>query len=331
MKLKCILGVLMISLSLSCSKERDTESVNTKPISIDQSFLIKEELSENDVIGVVVASDNEGDTLNYELVEKNTPFAVDAITGEIKLISAVANEVKYDLTVKVSDGDLSTTIEIAIEVTFPSKKKEIATADNRLIDVFKFLAFKQERKSPNKYISKWNDEISFFLSGDFKVNDVKLIEEFLNELTGFSSELKLKLVSSIDASNVEVYFSSIDDYKNDRPNYIENFIPNEKGSGIASTFSDGKAKSITKGKIWLRVNNGVVRKSTVKHEILHILGLGHSKDENSVLFTPSRAESLSADDIFVIKTLYNPLILPKQTESEVDQVLRNNRKSFFED
>ena len=330
MKLKYVLSVLIISLSLSCSKESGTESVNTKPISTDQSFLIKEELTENDVVGVVVASDNEGDALSYELVEKNTPFVVDTITGEIKLISGIANEIKYELTVKVSDGDLSTTIKIAIEVNFPDKKREAPTADNRLIDVFKFLAFKQERKSPNKYINKWDEEIRFFISGDFNSNDINVIEEFIEKLQSIVSELKLKIVSSKEASNVEIYFSSIEAYKRDRPNYIKDYTPTDKNSGRSKVFFTS-GKNITRSNVWVRKNNGIARVSTIKHEILHTLGLGHSKDQNSILFTPSKVESLSADDIFVIKTLYNPLILSKQKESEVDQVLRNNRKSFFED
>lgn len=330
MKLKYVLSVLIISLSLSCSKESGTESVNTKPISTDQSFLIKEELTENDVVGVVVASDNEGDALSYELVEKNTPFVVDTITGEIKLISGIANEIKYELTVKVSDGDLSTTIKIAIEVNFPDKKREAPTADNRLIDVFKFLAFKQERKSPNKYINKWDDEIRFFISGDFNSNDINVIEEFIEKLQSIVSELKLKIVSSKEASNVEIYFSSIEAYKRDRPNYIKDYTPTDKNSGRSKVFFTSR-KNITRSNVWVRKNNGIARVSTIKHEILHTLGLGHSKDQKSILFTPSKVESLSADDIFVVKTLYNPLILSKQKESEVDQVLRNNRKSFFED
>ncbi|WP_319480696.1 LamG-like jellyroll fold domain-containing protein [uncultured Draconibacterium sp.] len=107
---------------------------NESPVISDQIFSVQAPLTANQVIGQVVASDNDpNQTLNYEITEGNTDglFTIDAATGEILVSTGISTseDLSYIINVQVSDDAVeplsaSATITIIItgdeEITPPS-------------------------------------------------------------------------------------------------------------------------------------------------------------------------------------------------------------------
>ena len=100
---------------------------NHSPMVDDQSFLVSESIRENEIIGVVEATDESGLPLTYSLlINDNDLFELSDTNGEIRL--AFGKSLDYDvasehsLVVEVSDGGLSSsmaTITIHIQDNQP--------------------------------------------------------------------------------------------------------------------------------------------------------------------------------------------------------------------
>ncbi|MFL9460920.1 MULTISPECIES: LamG-like jellyroll fold domain-containing protein [Scytonema] len=104
--------------------------VNEAPVLDNQSFYIHQfgtQSDKGDAIGKVVASDDNGDTLTYSIVNGNSNnfFAINSATGQLSinpnltaterknLIKSTARS--FELTVAASDGELSDTATITLE------------------------------------------------------------------------------------------------------------------------------------------------------------------------------------------------------------------------
>ncbi|MEE8603134.1 putative Ig domain-containing protein [Euzebya tangerina] len=97
------------------------EAVNDAPTADDATFTVAEDTPTGTVVGTVIADDEDGDTLTFSIAGGNTgeAFAIDGATGEITTATALDFETtpQYVLTVEVSDGDLTGTAAITIDVT----------------------------------------------------------------------------------------------------------------------------------------------------------------------------------------------------------------------
>ncbi|MEO9893238.1 malectin domain-containing carbohydrate-binding protein, partial [Aurantibacter sp.] len=93
--------------------------VFNQPIIDDQSFTISEDAAINDIVGTVVATDDQ--TLSYSITSGNDAgtFAIDETSGEISVLTALSfeNTPQYIVTVAVNDGTNSASAEITIDVT----------------------------------------------------------------------------------------------------------------------------------------------------------------------------------------------------------------------
>ncbi|WP_025664651.1 cadherin domain-containing protein [Aquimarina megaterium] len=94
---------------------------NMPPVIAAQSFTIAENSSFNTVVGSVVATDPDGDTLTYTLTNSIGTVATFEIVGnEIKLKSGVLNYedfTKHNVTITVDDGTLTASAQVTINVT----------------------------------------------------------------------------------------------------------------------------------------------------------------------------------------------------------------------
>lgn len=98
------------------------ESENLAPLLDNQTFNIDENSENGTVVGTIQASDPDEDALTFSITGGNTgdAFAVDAASG--KLTVNTSSELDYEttpsfvLTVDVSDGQLSSTAEITVEL-----------------------------------------------------------------------------------------------------------------------------------------------------------------------------------------------------------------------
>ena len=100
--------------------------VNEPPVIAPQTFSIAENTAAGTTVGTVVATDEDaGDNLIFSIISGNTngntsnAFAINASSGEITVAGTIDHETTptYTLTVQVSDGDLSATAAVPINVT----------------------------------------------------------------------------------------------------------------------------------------------------------------------------------------------------------------------
>ena len=107
---------------------------NSAPVFVDGTSTTRS-VPENTGSGVniedvISATDADGDTLIYSLGGTDgTSFSIDSTTGQLRTSAALDYETKnaYSVTVTVSDGSLTDTINVTIKVT---DKDEVPTTDN---------------------------------------------------------------------------------------------------------------------------------------------------------------------------------------------------------
>jgi hypothetical protein len=95
--------------------------VNESPVAGDGTWLVAEDASLGTVVGTVLGSDVDGDDLSYAITagDSGGTFAIDGATGVVTVATALDFETTsaYTLTVEVSDGLLSDTATVTINVT----------------------------------------------------------------------------------------------------------------------------------------------------------------------------------------------------------------------
>ena len=109
--------------------------INEPPTISDQTFSIAENATKGAIVGIVAASDPEGDTLSYSIESGNTGgvFAIDSSSGQITVVGTLDRETtpSYSLSVQVtevSDGGtlgLKNTATITINITDVNDAPEI--------------------------------------------------------------------------------------------------------------------------------------------------------------------------------------------------------------
>lgn len=97
------------------------EPVNQSPQLEDQSFEASEDISVTEIIGVVQASDPEGDTLTYSIQENDGGlFEIDENTGELSLVEGQNLDFElsqeHTITVSVTDGTSTSEATVMIMV-----------------------------------------------------------------------------------------------------------------------------------------------------------------------------------------------------------------------
>ncbi len=106
-------------------KDDEVGSSNDPPLPVNSEFIIDENTPAGTPVGTVVANDQDGDTLSYEITAGNTgdAFEIDASTGDItvKNVDPLDFETtpRFELTVEVTDDGtptLSNTATITIDL-----------------------------------------------------------------------------------------------------------------------------------------------------------------------------------------------------------------------
>lgn len=190
--------------------------------------------------------------------------------------------------------------------------------------------FDKTSNDPNSNAKKWNSSINLFLSGDFSSDEINFINDFASELNTISANINMSIVGTFEQSNVEIYFATSEEYISDRPNFINGYTPSGSAVGRANTRFRIPTFFITGNKIWVDTSARNFN-SVIRHEILHILGLDHTDDPESILFgTPNTDPTLTEDDIFTIETLYNNLVEASFTENEITNTVEENIEEFFD-
>ncbi|MBC6425219.1 MAG: cadherin domain-containing protein [Ekhidna sp.] len=114
------------------------------PTITDQTFTVAEDAMNGTAVGTVQASDAETNNLMFSITQGNTGnvFALDASTGALSTMGALDFEItqSYTLKISVSDGSLSATADITVNVT---DVDETAATRKEIADLISALETKQ--------------------------------------------------------------------------------------------------------------------------------------------------------------------------------------------
>ncbi|MEM1134981.1 MAG: cadherin domain-containing protein [Bacteroidota bacterium] len=128
-------------------------SENTAPTIDDQQFFIDENSDESTSVGIVIAADAEQDTLTFRITSGNTAeaFAIDSLSGELSVNTVAAinfeENPSFGLTVEVSDGTLSATSTITIQLNdispepFTTKAEIIDALNTSYTNLYSYIEF----------------------------------------------------------------------------------------------------------------------------------------------------------------------------------------------
>ena len=127
----------LIVLMAACKK--DDEPMNAAPTIEAQILAVAENAGVEAAVGTVAATDAQNNELTFSITEvsRNDAFAINASTGTITVAGALDHETTaaYTLTVQVSDGSLTATAEVTINVTDVNEPPVIDAEQNRSFSI----------------------------------------------------------------------------------------------------------------------------------------------------------------------------------------------------
>ena len=176
-----------------------------------------------------------------------------------------------------------------------------------LIILNSIICFSQENFTINEFNKitnngeKWKSDIKIFLYGNYSYEDSLTVVKTINEFNLLVETINISLVNSIDSSNSVIYFLTDNDF-------IKLFSWSEKDirncTGI--TYTSYVYDKITKIRIHIDIvecNKHHCTNITLRHEMFHMLGFDHSKDEKNTILK-SHSEELTEKDKVMISLLY---------------------------
>lgn len=112
---------MLLAFSFFAGCGDDNEVTNTPPVIADQTFSAAEDISDSDLIGTVVATDNENDELTFSITQNSNDLFSVTPAGSLSLAPGESLDFETDpshtITVEVTDGENANSATITINVT----------------------------------------------------------------------------------------------------------------------------------------------------------------------------------------------------------------------
>ncbi|UJH66666.1 cadherin domain-containing protein [Allomuricauda sp. SCSIO 65647] len=316
------LSVLMVIAS--CSKDESNGNAdnipidaNERPLVLAQSFEIDENSRNGTSLGFVDAEDPDGDDITYSLERSGNVSSmginINRTSGELRVIDSEILDYEtaqsISLQVLVGDGVAQSSATITI-VVLDVEDGPLTNYQKGFLDEYHYLTFKLAPDAFGGTLSeKWSENIKLFLDGDFPQGFDQTVQQYLNEFnTFFDDGFQIELVATIEESNVHLIFGPASLVSPVWPDMYSLISGNNFG-GYALYDTNGEYH-IFSGRIWM----GSESEALFKHELGHIIGLGHTSQrfcgiipERSVMCSGAAAQ-FNPFDREIIKTLYRPEI-----------------------
>ena len=153
------LGIMLMSaLFLACKKDNEPMPMNVEPTIEVQTFSVAENSAPGTIVGTVMATDANGDSLTFTITDGNTAnaFDINMVTGVITVKGTLDHEITqlYMLEVGVSDGLLTANANITINVTDVKSGTRLPEKDTDLA-----------MENDNPY-SIWSDKTTMWVADD---------------------------------------------------------------------------------------------------------------------------------------------------------------------
>jgi len=190
MKFKILLSLLLCSFLLNCSSDSSTSDTNTKQPTNPDNDVMQEEMTDNDVteeentkpiaedqsfvlqnktigtiVGTISASDKENDKLSYSIQQADSPFSINAQTGVITISEELGSITSFNITVIISDGNLTSSITVTITTNESNTATDLTKEQQSLIDTFSFLFSIKSQIHPKQNFKNGIVKLKFLFQG----------------------------------------------------------------------------------------------------------------------------------------------------------------------
>lgn len=320
-------------LIASCSSDSDEiksefeqESGNNQPEINDQAFQIDEHSAEGTSVGIVTATDKDGDDITFT-IDSESGLEINENTGELTLGNNIALDFEtaeiLAFTVSAFDGKSIIEKDFILNISNVNEFDLLTDIQKETVSYFKYLALWQgPHNTPIDQTSKWAEPMKIFLDGtisnEFKIN----VENVLQEINGLTTEgsFEISLVETLDESNTHLFFGEANELETLWPDMYQT-VNGQSYSGYAST--NGTISTIQSARIWISNPIGVL----FKHELGHSIGLGHSNlcdTENSFMCSSIDLEhEILPAEQDILRYMYHDDMPGGLTESELESYLAN--------
>ncbi|WP_299531908.1 hypothetical protein [Ulvibacterium sp.] len=273
--LLCIVGLILINCNSGDSSptsdsinespvENPVAEPNTAPSFADQTFLVLENTESGSVIGTLVASDPDGDDLQF-LNPDIVGLEIDSATGELSFspfspIADYETYVEFEFDVTVNDGQTNRTARITLVIE-DIDDGPLTNLEKAIVDSFLFQILFDDIEFP---LFKRTEKAEIYLSGSVTPILENITQASVNEYNAlFSDGFEIGIVADSLAANVQLYSSSVDDLADKWSDFHELALENPGLGGIAGG-----------DRIWIA--DYAHNSPTLKHEMGHMIGLAHS-------------------------------------------------------
>lgn len=288
---KALTLISFVTLLVLASCSKDDEIVETDedsaPVIETEGFTLAEHTLGGTVIGTVVATDPNGDTITYS-VSGNLDIAIDDNTGELRvgptLILDYETTPELQFTVEAFDGTHLVERQLTVQLIDVDEKDLLTGEEEKVLTDFETMAFwLHPDDTPVSTIKKWNGPIRVTVEGNggagFDTTLAQSIVAMEQVLDG--TALDIALASDPQDANVTVFFGSLQDLEVKWPDMFAQ-VEGKTYSGFTS--SPYVADVISSARVWISVDS----QALVVHEFGHVLGLGHSVNcQEESVFCPN--------------------------------------------
>lgn len=311
-----IASAFLCLLSCSTSEAEDEQMIddptpaNAVPIMADQQFDVAEDVGGFQTIANLQASDADGDELTFRL-ESDIDLSIVGSTGAIttRANSILDYETAQSFTFEVSARDGKggiTTATVTINVV-DVDDGPLTNFQKSFVSEYIYLTYKLSPTASGSALSeKWQGQVRLFLDGDLPSNYSQTVNGYLEEFNSFFTDgTTIELVNSQAESDIHLIMGPTSSVQAEWPDMFSQ-ISGGNFSGYALYNTNGNF-NIFRGRIWMNGPSAAL----FKHELGHIIGLGHTSDtycdgEATSVMCSAATANFNPFDREIIKTLYRP-------------------------
>ncbi len=328
--MKKITLALLAMLAVACSSdssEMNEDMENSAPSITSQQFQVAEHVPPGTVIGMIAASDSNGDELTYSITS-NENVLINESNGELSIGEGLildfetANSLNF--TVSVFDGNTISDADITLNITDINEFDALNNVQKELVAHFKHLTLFQDPTSPTQTVMrKWSEPMKLYVIGNLPDGLQNSVEEVIanyNMLTA-SGSFTISLVDTESESTAQLFYGTKQETESVFPDMYDQ-IKDLTVSGYAIGSFEGN--SYKSAKIWVSSQTAAL----FTHEMGHALGLGHSNlcdgDSPSVMCSSISSSNMLLDiENNVIKFFYHEDMPTGLNVSQIEQSLSN--------
>lgn len=191
---------------------------------------------------------------------------------------------------------------------------------NQGLEYFFEIAFGAEYGTPTTVLHKWVNNIRIKVNGSPTSEDISTLNQVIAELNSMMGGISLSIVSN--DSNVEIYFTTIDQFPSIEPNYV----PGNWGFFYIWWDSSG---AVNRGKILISTDkpNQQERSHLIREELTQSIGLMNDsfRYQQSIFYQGwTNTLSYAPIDCEIIQLLYDHRLKSGMTQDQVRSALDIN-------